>query len=119
MVFFLSCKYRPGRGGYCDQYPASGNTKIGRFGHLNEKGAIMLPRQSPPVIRPFIFQTPLQLISTPELTDPTVLKKTMELVTGGDPDPNDPYRFLYPISCYQECSILSGFAFAQCLLRCR
>ena len=79
----------------------------------------MLPRQSPPVIRPFLFQTALQLVSTPEKNDPNVRKQTREVVTGADPDPNDPQRFLYPISCYQECSILSGFSFVQCMLRCR
>jgi hypothetical protein len=73
----------------------------------------MLPRQSPPVIRPFLFQTALQLVSTPEKNDPNVLKQTREVVTGADPDPND------PISCYQECSILSSFSFVQCILRCR
>jgi hypothetical protein len=71
------------------------------------------------VIRPFIFQTAMQLVTRPELTDRSVLKKTWEVVTGADPDPNDPQRFLYPLSCYQDCAILSGYAFAACMLGCR
>ena len=80
----------------------------------------MLPPQSPPVTRPFLFQTALQLIAVPETNDPNVLKQTRRVVHDrADPDPNDPQRFLYPISCYQECSILSGFSFVQCMLGCR
>jgi hypothetical protein len=71
------------------------------------------------VVRPFIFQTAVQPVTRPELSDPSVLKTTMELVNGANPDPNDPQRFLYPISCYQECSILSSFSFVQCLWGCR
>jgi hypothetical protein len=86
---------------------------------MRKEEAIMLPPQSPPVIRPFLFQTALQLVSMPENNDPNVLKQTRQIVTGADPDPNDPQRFLYPVSCYQECSILSSFSFVQCMLGCR
>ena len=78
----------------------------------------MLPRQSPPVIRPFLFQVAFQLVTRPELTDPTVPKTTREMVLGADPDPNDPPRFVYPVSCYQECSIFSGFSLRHCMLGC-
>jgi hypothetical protein len=86
---------------------------------LTQKERIMLPRQSPPVARPFLFPIALQLVSRPSKVDPKEIKKTWEVVTGADPDPNDPAQFLYPVSCFQDCSILSGVSFMQCMMGCR
>lgn len=77
----------------------------------------MIPRQSPPVTRPFLFPTALQLVTEPSVSDPT--KKRWKVVTGAATEPNYSQRFLYPLSCYQDCSILSAFSFAQCMLGCR
>lgn len=79
----------------------------------------MLPRQSAPVTRPFPFPTALQVVSEPELTDPTRIKRDYRVVEGANPNPNDPQRFLYPLACYQDCSILSGYSFLQCMRGCR
>jgi hypothetical protein len=85
----------------------------------------MLPRQSPPVARRFrgggrtLFPTALQIVSTPEVINPDVVKHIREVITGANPNPNDPQRFLYPLSCFQDCSILSGLSFLQCMRGCR
>jgi len=78
----------------------------------------MLPHLTPPVMRPNLFQTVFRIIEEPTLTDPTKLKKLRQVIDGADPDPNDPPGFMYPVSCEQECSILSGFSLARCLAAC-
>jgi hypothetical protein len=90
----------------------------------------MLPPQSSPVFRPilvtrfslgqpwpFVFPPALQLVTKPDFLKPNRPKHLMELVTGANPNPNDPQRFLYPITRYQDCAILSGFSFLQCMRR--
>lgn len=76
----------------------------------------MFPRQSAPVLRPVLFATPFQEVSRPSLIDPAEVVTTFEVVTGADPDPNDPQQFLGPTTRVQDCSIFGGFSFMQCML---
>jgi hypothetical protein len=79
----------------------------------------MFPHQTPPVMRPTFFQTVFRIVEVPSLGDPTRFNEFRQAIDGADPDPNDPPGFMYPVSCEQECSILSGFSLARCLLTCR
>lgn len=42
-----------------------------------------------------------------------------DLVTGAIPFPNDPQRFLGPVSCENSCYVFSGFSRTGCLAGCR
>jgi hypothetical protein len=84
----------------------------------------MLPPQSPPVIRlkgtlPTVFDIAYQPVTKPNPVHAGETETENDVVTGADPTPNSPQRFQSPISCNQDCAILGGPSFVQCMLRCR
>ena len=80
---------------------------------------MMIPNISAPVNRRALFETARRQTEVPGVGEPENKKHLWELIPGANPDPNDPQRFLYPVSCDQDCYLYSGFSLAACLAVCR
>jgi hypothetical protein len=80
---------------------------------------MMIPHVSPPVNRRLLFETAQRQIKVPGVAEPEQTKKLWQLVLGANPDPNEPQRFLYPVSCQEWCTLFSGFSLVACLAMCR
>ncbi len=61
---------------------------------------MLLPKVSPPVDRPVIFETALLIVEEPSVQDPRKMKKLFKLVGGSKFNPNEPQRLLPPLPCF-------------------
>lgn len=66
----------------------------------------MIPNLSPPVLRPEFFKTDWQIVFI-GVSRSGRKKFVRELVSGADPNPNTPQRFIYPVPCGNWCYLYS------------
>ena len=82
----------------------------------------MLPNQSqpvtrsvqPPLVSSAFFKTDLQEVLLGRTKDGEPIY-AWELVTGANPDPNEPMGFLYPVAYENWCYLFAGFSRNRCL----
>jgi hypothetical protein len=90
-----------------------------RLPRCDEGGtAMMLPSVSPPVKRPTLVEYKPFVVQLIDLVGAHTPQKVWDVVPGANLNPNDPQRFLHPISRGQACSIFAGFSLASCLGAC-